>query len=78
MLREGVHLMAVGMTTVFSFLALLVIVLEISARVFQSLSHRWPDPAIARTRTNPMPRERGDIEVAVALAVIEAHRRRHR
>ena len=78
MLPEGVNLMAVGMTTVFSFLALLVIVLEISARVFQSLGHRWPDLAIARTQTHPIPRERGDIEVAVALVVIEAHRRRHR
>ena len=78
MLLEGVNLMAVGMTTVFSFLALLVIVLEISARVFQSLGHRWPDPAVAQTHTNPMPSARGDIEVAVALAVIEAHRRRHR
>jgi sodium pump decarboxylase gamma subunit len=78
MLLEGANLMAVGMTTVFSFLALLVIVLEISARVFQSFGHRWPDPAVAHTQANPMPSTRGEVEVAVALAVIEAHRRGHR
>ena len=78
MLLEGVNLMAVGMTTVFSFLTLLVIVLEISARVFQSFGHRWADPAVAQTPTSPTPGTGGDVEVAVALAVIEALRREHR
>ena len=77
MLLEGVNLMAVGMTTVFSFLTLLVIVLEISARVFQSFGHRWPDPTATHSPTSPMPGTNGDVEVAIALAVVEAHRRRH-
>ena len=76
MLLEGVSLMAVGMTTVFSFLMLLVIVLQVSALVFQSLGHRWPDPAIAPTRSAQIPKTLGDIDVAVALSAIEAHRRR--
>ena len=78
MLLEGVNLMAVGMTTVFGFLALLVVVLEISSRVFQSLGHRWSDPAIAQTQPELMLNARRDTEIALALAVIEAHRRRRR
>ena len=78
MLLEGVNLMAVGMMTVFSFLTLLVIVLQISARVFQSFGHRWPDPAIATTRSAQTPKTLGDVDVAVALAAIEAHRRGQR
>lgn len=74
MLLEGVNLMAVGMTTVFSFLTLLVIVLQISARVFASIGHRWPDPATAPSRSAPSAHR----DVAVAVAAIEAHRRRHR
>ena len=77
MLLEGVNLMVVGMTTVFSFLALLVIVLQISAKVFDSIGHRWPDPATAPPRPAQAPKTLGDVGIAVALAVIEAHRRRH-
>lgn len=74
MLLEGVNLMVVGMTAVFSFLTLLVVVLQISARVFESFGDRWPDPAIAPP-SEPTPISRRDSEVAVALAAIEAHRR---
>ena len=49
MLLEGANLMAVGMTAVFSFLTLLVVVLQLSAWVFRSFGHRWPDPVIATT-----------------------------
>jgi sodium pump decarboxylase gamma subunit len=77
MLLEGVNLMVVGMTAVFGFLTLLVVVLQISARVFESFGDRWPDPAIAPPSA-PMPISRRDAEVAVALAAIEAHRRESR
>ena len=77
MLLEGVNLMVVGMTTVFSFLTLLVIMLQISAKVFDSIGYRWPDPTIAPTRSAETPNTLGDVDVAVALAAIEAHRRRH-
>ena len=55
MLQEGINLMAVGMTTVFSFLTLLVIVLQISGRESSTRS------AIAgRTRRPPPVRFRGN------------------
>ena len=67
MLLEGVNLMVVRMTTVFSFLTLLVIVLQISAKVFDSIGHRWPDPTIATPRPAQAPKTLGDVGIAVAL-----------
>ena len=46
MLSEGVNLMAVGMTTVFGFLALLVVLLQVSARFFEKFGDRWPDSRV--------------------------------
>jgi sodium pump decarboxylase gamma subunit len=74
MLSEGVNLMAVGMTTVFGFLALLVVLLQISARFFEKVGDRWPDSRVtpglsgASVETNEA--------VAVALAAVAAHRRK--
>ncbi len=78
MLQEGIDLMAVGMTTVFGFLTLLVVVLQLSARAFGSFGHRWPDPAIEPSRSEATPRALGNVEIAVAFAAIEAHRRQQR
>lgn len=77
MLLEGVNLMVVGMATVFSFLALLVVVLQISAKVFDAIGHRWPDPVSATARPTQTPKTLRDATVAVALAAVVAHRRRH-
>lgn len=77
MLLEGVNLMVVGMATVFSFLALLVVVLQISAKVFAAVGHRWPDPVIATSRATQTQKTPRDATVAVALAAVVAHRRRH-
>ena len=78
MLQEGIELMAVGMTTVFGFLTLLVVVLQLSARAFSSFGHRWPDPAVAPSRSEATPRALGNVEIAVAFAAVEAHRRQQR
>ncbi|MEE2638310.1 MAG: OadG family transporter subunit [Acidobacteriota bacterium] len=75
MLLEGVNLMVVGMTTVFSFLVLLVVVLLFSARVFEVYGDRWPDPVSA---PDPLPDATGGLagaEIAVVLAAVEAYRR---
>ena len=76
MLLEGVNLMAVGMTAVFSFLTLLVVMLQLSARVFRSFGHRWPDPVTAVASTPARATARRDSEVAVVLAAVEDYRRR--
>ena len=76
MLLEGVNLMAVGMTAVFSFLTLMVVVLQLSAWVFRSFGHRWPDPVIATTPSLAGVTARRDSEVALVLAAVEDYRRR--
>jgi len=76
MLLEGVNLMVVGMTTVFSFLALLVMVLEVSARIFQGGSDGEAKPASVAMTPSGASSVRGSEEIAVVLAAVEAHRRR--
>ena len=76
MLLEGVNVMVVGMTTVFSFLALLVIVLEVSARIFQRGTDAEAQPATAAMIPGGASPVRGSEEIAVVLAAVEAHRRR--
>ena len=73
---EGVNLMVIGMTAVFTFLTLLVVVLQVSARVFASFGHWWPDPGPTPSRAETMPQLPRGAEIAVALAAIEFHRRR--
>ena len=75
MLIEGLNLMAVGMTTVFGFLALLVTVLRVAARVFEHYGDRWPDPVTVSEPSNLVMRSSGRAEIAVALAAVSAHRR---
>ena len=72
MLLEGLRLMAVGMTTVFVFLTLLVGLMHASAAFFEANAHRFPesDPG------GPGSSDAGqDQEVAIAIAVAEASRR---
>ena len=76
MLLEGVNLMAVGMTAVFSFLTLLVVVLQLSARLFRSFGHTWPDPEIASTLSPAEATVRRDSEVALVIAAVKDYRRR--
>ena len=70
---EGINLMVVGMTTVFSFLALLVIVMQVSARFFERFGDQWPDAAVATGDSDSTPGTQNE-EIAVVLAAITAHR----
>ena len=70
MLVEGLHLMAVGMTTVFGFLTMLVLIMYASSRLFDALGDRFPLPGDSSTS------EADElVEIAVALAAIEARAR---
>jgi len=72
MILEGLRLMAVGMFTVFAFLALLVGVMKGSAIFFERFADRFPEDAPQESTA----RQAGnDGEVALALVVAEAYRR---
>ncbi len=72
MMMEGVRLMVVGMITVFAFLTLLVGMMKTSAAFFEHFAHRFPEdptPEPGAVRGDPR-----DEEVALVIAVAEAHR----
>ncbi len=77
MLVEGLRLMAVGMTTVFAFLSLLVVLMHGSAAFFRTFADAFPEAAPApppRVQAHPTADE--DAELAVVLAAVAAHRAR--
>ena len=80
MLVEGFRLMAVGMTTVFAFLSLLVVLMYGSAAFFRTFADSFPEPERAgakpRPATAPTPAADADAELAVVLAAVAAHRAR--
>ena len=72
---EGVQLMGIGMTTVFAFLGLLVLVMQGSAAFFRSNAHLFPEPE-APVAKKPAIEAEDQAEIAVVLAAIAAHRAR--
>ena len=70
MIGQGLMLMAVGMGTVFAFLGLLVLFMELSARIFERLA---PPPAVGVAAADDQ-----ELEIAVALAAIAAARAQQR
>ena len=74
MLAEGLNLMLVGMGTVFSFLALLVAVMVVSARVFELAGYSQPNPDVAGSQAG-INFDQEQAKVAVILAAVEDYRR---
>ncbi len=68
--------MAVGMTGVFSFLLLLLLLMQGIALFFQRFAHLFPEEESA-----PQPREhRSDahVRLAVAIAAAKAYQQKHK
>lgn len=65
---EGFVIMVVGVTVVFAFLGLLVLVMQASALFFTRFTNRFPEK----------PERKADdlTEIAVAVAAVKAHVRR--
>jgi sodium pump decarboxylase gamma subunit len=68
-MQQGLVLLIVGMATVFSFLVLLVVSMQLSAGFFRKFAHWFPEEASAPSAPSD------DIgRIAVALAAIRAKR----
>jgi len=68
-MTEGLVLMGVGMATVFAFLILLVVAMQLGSAFFKKFGHLFPETPPgdeAASTVNPV--------VAVALAAIRAKR----
>ena len=68
-MTEGLVLMVVGMATVFAFLLLLVVSMQIAATFFKKFAHLFPEE-VAETAASVNPAA----AIAVALAAIRAKR----
>lgn len=81
MIGEGFELMVVGMGVVFSFLVLLVLLMQVSG----ALLNRLPEPEPAPQRTggngnnngNGQPGQSKEASAKMAVALAAAYRKRH-
>lgn len=82
MMAEGLRLLGLGMTMVFVFLALLVLLMHGSARFFRVFGHYFPEPALDTAGPPPPEPSRAGSDdgarVAAAIAAVHAHRRTRR
>jgi len=68
-MNQGLELLVVGMTVVFAFLGLLVVIMYGSAAVFQRLAPYFPDePASGAAAVDDAAR------IAAVIAAVAAHR----
>lgn len=74
LLREGLALMVVGMSIVFSFLCLMVGVMSFS-RFFQRFAYLLPDPQPAPVRSVARVAASADESARVAIAIAVARTR---
>lgn len=73
-MADGFVLMGVGMTTVFAFLSLLVGAMWAQAAFFRRFDI---EITVDSGRSEPRPQRVDEhLQIAIALAAIEAHRRR--
>ena len=73
-MAEGLMLMGVGMTTVFAFLVLMVLLMKAQAALFRRFDIEFvpgrSSAGLSGAQAEP------HLHIAIALAAIEAHRRR--
>ena len=75
MVSEGLLLMVVGMGTVFTFLGLIVGLMQGSAMFFDSFGAHFPEREMVPSTDWAGGASTGnDQEIAVVLAAVEAHR----
>ena len=69
-MAQGLVLLVIGMVTVFAFLVLLVVAMQLSAVFFKKFAHLFPEQAAAAVAPVANPA----VSIAVALAAIRAKR----
>jgi oxaloacetate decarboxylase (Na+ extruding) subunit gamma len=71
-LSEGLRLMVVGMSVVFSFLILLVVAMKASAAFFKRFAHLFPEEQKPTTGLQRVA-EDNHADIAVAIAAVKAY-----
>ena len=81
MLTQGFVLLVAGVTIVFLFLSLLVVVMSVSSKIIPRFNHILPDdePKVRAKKAHkacaPRLASAQDEEIAVAIASLAAHQR---
>jgi sodium pump decarboxylase gamma subunit len=72
-IAQGIVLMVIGMLVVFSFLALLVFAMSMSAVFFKRFAHWFPEPVTPVSKaTKRMGDGDAQTDIAVAIAAVRA------
>jgi|GEM_PF-4919306 len=66
-LNQGLQFMFIGMTGVFCFLVLMVIVMVIVGNFLQKYAHLFPEPVVAKPSVQQAP-DQAQIAIAIAAA----------
>lgn len=69
-MAEGFVLLVIGMVTVFSFLQLMVFIMNLSAKFFVKFARWFPE----EKKSTPAPAAADFTEIAIAVAAVKAHR----
>lgn len=72
LLMQGIVLMVIGMATVFAFLVLMILAMNVSASFFRKFAHLFPEETVAAVKSAGGADPKAVI--AVALAAIKAKR----
>jgi len=70
-LSQGLVLLVAGMSIVFIFLSILVLVMNLSSKVIPKFNHILPDPA-PKKKPASKASATDDTEIAIAIAVAAA------
>ena len=71
LLKQGAVLMAMGMGTVFSFLIILIIAMNITSKVLVFINKFFPE-VVPEQATSKKATANNDVEIAIALAATKA------
>ena len=72
-IAKALILMAVGMGVVFAFLTLLVVIMNLLAKMVPRLAFLMPDPEPPKPKTRPtVPASDGEVALAIAAALRHA------
>jgi oxaloacetate decarboxylase gamma subunit len=76
---NGLLLLVIGMGTVFVFLSIMVIAIEVSSRVCARYAHLIPETSAGKTQKKRPPKAKEDdgILLAVVTAAVHRYRREH-
>ena len=64
----GLVVMVIGMTVVYAFLAIMIWIMELSAKAIQILNKYFPEP-IEETKSSKKKVKTDDTDIAVAIAL---------